>query len=237
MTFAGLLGLLVATSPERVRNALAALLVAYAGFHAASLHQKHDAVANGLGSTAEFIGQIERVRDAIEPGAHLLLINQPGSWLRAQFARDVLPVALDDPDLRVSVLTLMPGQEGPSPENRDRFPGMGAGLIVRKLGSQRIAIEGIQVSFEPRPQPVHEPVATPFRAASLVSGTRRQADGLRVTITSGDEGGAMGLEIETERPIETYTLLVWDLDVNRYADPPWERRRDAFVRIVDLASP
>ena len=65
---------------------------------------------NQIGTVEELASQIAHLKDNMTPGAHLLLVNAPGTFLRAQFAEEVLRILIQDSQLHVTILTMMPGQ-------------------------------------------------------------------------------------------------------------------------------
>ncbi|MEN8255153.1 MAG: hypothetical protein ABFR33_06745 [Verrucomicrobiota bacterium] len=224
VAFVGILGLLVSTRPAKWRNALAVLLGIYAVFHATKLYGKHKEVCGQPGSIREMAAQIDPVRGEIGKGGHLLLVNLPGPFLRAQFAQETFRVLLDDPKLKVQVLTMMPGQNGTPMQPGDAPPSMGADIVLRKEGKNRLIVEG------QRGQRVQEYEHFPFSWASLEPGREHRTPELGAHILAGDSLGATAIEFTLPDPIERYQVLVWEADPD-FTQHPWLRRANARVRL------
>jgi len=248
VAFVGLLGLLVSSRPAKWRNMLAIALGVYAVFQAARLHGKHLEICEQPGSIREMAAQLDPVRGLIGKGSHLLLVNQPGSFIRAQFAQETFRVLLNDPELTVQVLTMMPGQNGTRMLPGDLPPAMGAGVVLRRDGENKLVVEG------QRHQRVQEYERFPFSWASLESGRKycigsyvgqaslpahlRRQDAcatpeLEAHILAADPLGATAIEFILPDPVDRHQILVWEAypDVTEH---PWIRRANARVRLVEI---
>jgi hypothetical protein len=222
--FVGILGLLIATRAARWRMVLSVGLGFYATFHAVALHRKHMEICGQPGSLREMAAQLEPLRERIKPGARLLLINEPGPFLRAQFTEEILRVLLDDPKLSVQVLTMMPGQNGTRVLPGDPPPAMGAGIGLRRNGINKLLLQGL-----PR-QAVQEQEHFPFAWASLTSGAVHRTPELEAHILQSRESVATGIEFILPEPLDDYQILVWEAG-STVTEHPWDRRSKATVRL------
>jgi len=225
VAFVGLLGLLANTRPPKWPNTLAVALGIYAVFQAARLNGKHLEICEQPGSIREMAAQLDPVRGQIGKGSHLLLVNQPGSFLRAQFAQEIFRVLLNDPELTVQVLTMMPGQNGTLMLPGDPPPAMGAGIVLRRSGENNLVVEG------QRHQRVQEYERFPFSWAGLESGQDHRTSELEARILRGDPRGATAIDFVLPEPTSRYQILVWEADPN-VTEHPWVRRSNARVRLV-----
>ena len=225
VAFVGILGLLATTRPRGwPRNTLVFVLGFYALFHAAKLHDKHRLICEQPGTIREMSEQLAPLRGQIDPGGHLLLVNVPGYFLRAQFMEETLRVLFNDPELTVQVLTMMPGQDGTLLLPGDPPPDMGGGIVVRREGECRLIVEGRHG------QRVQEYERFPFSWASLETGQEHRTPALNAHILSGEPRGATSIEFILSEPITPYHLLIWEADPD-YTLHPWLRRAKARVRL------
>lgn len=231
---AGLLGLLVVKCPPKWHSVLSLLVGAYAVFHAVQLHGKLRTIVDQPGSVAEMAAQLEPVRGSIARGGHLLLVNEPGRLFRAQFAQAILRILLDDPALRVDVLTMMPGQDASPWRRGDPFvPAMGAGVQVRRSGPRRLILEGSPTPPGERPQHVQEYGFTPFAWSHLDRAAVYRTQDLEAHVLAGDAGGATKLEFVLPETLDRYQILVWEADGRDPTEHPWRRRKNATVRLAE----
>jgi hypothetical protein len=229
IAFVAVIGLIISTRPRKWKTPLLVLLGAYAGFHAVKLHNKHIEICNQPGSVQELFEQIKPIREKINKGGHLLLINEPGLFVRAQFSQEILRVLLDDPDLTVNVLTMMPGQNGTLWEPGNPLPLMGAGVQVHRNGTNGIILKGS------RSQRIQEYGLKRFAWSNLESRRKYQTStGLKAHILEGSADGATAIEFELPEPTEAYQVLIWEADCRNLNDHPWTRRKNASVRLVEL---
>jgi len=224
VAFVGVLGLWVATRPVGWKNMLTIVLGTYAVFHTIKLNGKHRLIAEQSGSVSEMTEQLHPIRGEITPGSHLLLINLPGSFLRAQFMKETLRVLFDDPTLSVQVLTMMPGQNGTVMLPGDPPPSMGADIVLRRGGEDKLIVEGA------RRQRVQEYEYFPFSWASLLTGEEHRTSELKARILNGETRGATAIEFTLPEAIDQYQVLVWRADTN-FAQHPWLRRAHAHVQL------
>jgi len=225
VAFAGLLGLLVSSRPAKWRNVLAVGLGVYAVFQATKLHGKHLEICEQPGSIREMAAQLDPVRGQIAKGGNLLLINVPGYFLRAQFMQETIRVLFDDPKLDVQVLTMMPGQNGTRVLPGNPPPAMGADVVLRRSGENKLVVEG-QLH-----QRVQEYERFPFSWASLESDRKHHTPTLDAQILTGGALGAMAIEFTLPDPIGQYQILVWEADPD-FTEHPWTRRANARVRLI-----
>ncbi|RKX40277.1 MAG: hypothetical protein DRP64_12880 [Verrucomicrobia bacterium] len=225
VAFVGILGLLAASRPAKWRNALALAVGLYAVFQSAKLYGKHREICGQLGSVREMAAQLDPVRRQIGKGDHLLLVNVPGYFLRAQFMQETIRVLFDDPKLDVQVLTMMPGQNGTPMRPGDSPPTMGAGVVLRREGTSKLIVEGS------RRQRVQEYERFPFSWASLEPGREHRTPELEAHILAGDSLGATAIEFTLPEPLDRYQILVWEADPD-FTEHPWIRRANARVRLV-----
>ncbi len=224
VAFVGLLGLLIATRPPRWRNGLALALGIYAVFHAVQLNEKHRMICEQPGSIREMAAQLKPIQGQIVPGSHLLLVNVPGSFLRAQFMEETLRILFDDPSLTAQVLTMMPGQDGTVLLPGDPPPNMGSGVVLKQIGARKLTITGRGG------QRVQEYERFPFAWASLESDREYQAPMFKARILSGEARGATAIEFSFPEPVDQYQILVWEANPD-FTQHPWNRRANAHVRL------
>lgn len=233
VAYVGILGLLVAKSPPRWRSMLAVGLGAYAAFHTIQLHSKHRTIVEQPGSVQEMAEQLEPVENEIAPGAHLLLVNEPGRLFRAQFTQEILRVLLADPALAAQVVTMMPGQDAPAPRRADAFvPSMGAGAQLRRSGPNQFTLEGHGSAPEQQAQHVQEYGFTPFAWSRLDRPATYRTPTLEARVLAGDATGSTRLELVLPEPLERYQILVWEADGGDRGEDPRQRRRKARVRLA-----
>lgn len=228
VAFAGILGLLISTRPKKWQAPLLLLFGAYTAFHAVKLHAKHLEIASQPGSVRELAEQIEPVRGRLKKGGRLLLANEPGQFVRAQFSQETLRVLLDDPGLTVDVLTMMPGQNGTLWNPGGPLPMMGAGVRLRRNGTHNLVLDGGK-------QRIQEYGLKRFAWAKLDGGgIYRTTTGLEAHILGGEAGGATAIEFTLPDPLDTYQILVWEADCRNINEHPWVRRKNAKVRLSTL---
>ncbi|MCK4563947.1 MAG: hypothetical protein KAU94_04680 [Verrucomicrobia bacterium] len=228
VAFVALLGLLVSTRPKKWQTPLAVLLGAYVAFHAVKLYGKHIEITDQPGSVREMTQQIESVRGKINKGGHLLIVNQPGMFVRAQFTQEILRVVLNDPELSVDVLTMMPGQNGTLWKPGDPPPLMGAGVQLHRKGTHALVLQGGR-------QRIQEYGLKRFAWSKLDGGrTYRTSTGLEARVLAGGTNGAIAIEFVLPEPLATCQILVWEADHRNLNDHPWVRRENASVRLVEL---
>jgi hypothetical protein len=231
VAFVGILGLFVATRSIRWRWGLCFLLAAFMVFQSLKLYGRHVELAGQPGSVQEMLRQLEPVRNQIKPADHLLTVNTPGLFVRAQFMQDILRVVLDDPELRVDVLTMMPGQNGTAWEAGDPLPVMGAGVQVRWEDTRRLIISGRVLGSNIPPCRIQEYGHISFNWSPLDTGSQRANATFRSTILAGGPAGASAIEFEFFQDIENPKILVWNADCSDLNEHPWDRRKDASVAL------
>lgn len=226
VAFVALLGLLASYPPSpKWRNAQALALCVYATFHSAKLYDKHRTICRQPGSVREMAAQLDPVRGQIERGGHLLLVNLPGAFLRAQFMEETLRVLFDDPDLKVQVLTMMPGQNGTPLKPGDPPPAMGADVVLQRKGENSLIVQGRNH------QRVQEYERYPFSWAALESGRKYRTPELEAHILEADSLGATAIQFTTPDFLDRYQILVWEASPD-FTRHPWIRRTNAEVRLV-----
>ncbi len=227
VAFVGLLGLLVATRQAKWRNMLILVLGIYTVFHTIQLNRKHRLICEQPGTVREMAGQLDSVHDQIKKGGHLLLVNVPGYFLRAQFMKETFRILFDDPELTVQVLTMMPGQNGTQMLAGDLPPTMGAAVVLRRVGENKLIVAGKQY------QRVQEYERFPFSWANLESGKEYRTPELKARILTGEARGATAIEFTLPEPVDQYQILIWKADSD-FTQHPWIRRANARVRLESL---
>ncbi len=228
VAFVGIVGLFVSTRPKKWQTPLVLLLGVYVAFHAVKLHGKQVEISDQPGSVREMALQIEPVRGDIRKGAHLLLVNEPGWFVRAQFSQEMLRVLLDDPNLTVEVLTMMPGQNGTLWNPGDPLPLMGAEVQLHTEETHILIVQGGR-------HRIQEHGLKGFAWTTLEGGEiYRTPNGLKAHILAGETKGATAIKFILPEPLSTYQLLVWQADHQNLNDHPWVRRENAVVRLVNL---
>ena len=234
VAFIAILSILASELKPKMKWVCCILFGAFTAFQSVKLHNKHVVIAEQPGSVREMVGQIEPVREKIARGGHVLLVNTPGLFVRAQFAEDVLRVVFDDPNLRVDVLTMMPGQNGTPVIPGDSPPAMGAGVCVGQAGARSVVVEGRSLHQGLRSHRVQEYGLKRFNWAPLKDGATYQTDGFNVKILDGDPLGASKIEFEFMEPVENAQVLVWRADCSDLSGHPWVRRKNAVVELLSL---
>ena len=224
VAFVGLLGLWIATRSTGWKNMLSIALGAYAVFHAIKLNGKHQLITEQPGSIREMAEQLNPIREQITPGSHLLLINLPGYFLRAQFVEETLRILFDNPTLKVQVLTMMPGQNGTVMLPGDPPPSMGADVVLRREGENKLIVTGSQR------QRVQEYEHFPFSWSNLAAGEEHWTPELKARILSGGTRGATAIEFSFPDAVDQYQIWVWQAgsDLTQH---PWLRRTHAQVQL------
>jgi hypothetical protein len=230
VAFAGLLGLMLAAFPRRWRIPFALLMLVYVVFHATTLRHRHSVLAKNAPSVQEMFSQVEPVRDQIEGADRLLLVNFPGYFVRAQFAQDMFRVVYDRPDLKVDVLTMMPGQSGTSLwKPGDAWPVMGAGVRVIREGDRKIRLAG-RVLAAGQPQHTIQEESTPdFNWSQLTAGECYSTPTLEACVVQSSSAGATELSFTFFQPLEGVVVLVWSADCSDLNAHPWSRLKKATV--------
>lgn len=224
VAYVGILGLAALRFPK-VGTLLSILLAAYAMFQSVKLYERHAEVAAQPGSVREMLRQIEPVRAQIQDTDHLLLVNTPGLFVRAQFMQEILRVVLDAPDLTADVLTMMPGQNGTQWRSGDPLPLMGGGVQVRRTSDRDLVLSGRASTL------IQEPGLKSFNWVSLDSGIYRTPR-LEVTIRSGSSRGASEVAVRLSEALENYVVLNWQADGSNLSLHPWTRREQAVVKVL-----
>jgi len=232
VAYAGLLGLIIVRFPRRWRVPLSLLLFLYAGFQAFELHRRCEIQAKGSGSVREMLEQVEPERTKIENTDHLLLVNLPGFFVRAQFAQDIFRVAFDRPELLVDVLTMMPEQNGRVWQPGEAWPVMGAGVQVARTGKQSLRLTGRVLAADQPPHTVQEEDILDFKWAPLVEGECFRTTTLEARINGSTPAGATVLSFVFNRSLDGSVVLVWCADCSDLSEHPWSRRRKAVVHAL-----
>lgn len=235
VAYAGIIGLLAATRPPKMQTVLSVLIGAYALFQTLELRGRHKAIAAQPGSVREMIRQLEPVRDRIEKGDRLLLVNLPGMFVRAQFAQDILRVALHDPELQVDVLTMMPGQNGAEWNAGDPPPVMGAGVLSGWKGGA-LTLRGRVFAPGQPPSRIQEPGLKHFNWAPLKAGSAYTTPALKAVVESADSVGATAVVFSLADRTPAPKLIIWHADCSNLSEHPWERRKKAVVELIALPS-
>ena len=226
VAFVGILALLISTRPKKWQVPLVLLLGAFAVFHTVKLHAKHVEITTQPGSIYELMEQLDPVRGQLRKGGHILLVNEPGQFVRAQFSQETLRILLDDPNLTVEVLTMMPGQNGTLWQSGDPLPLMGAGVQLRRKGTHQLVLEGRQH------QRIQKYGLKKFDWSKLDSRkVYRTTTGLEAHILDADAVGATAIEFILPEPLESYQILVWEADHRNINEHPWIRRKNSTVRL------
>ena len=229
VAFVGVVALVGATRSVRWQRILGVMLAGYVVFQSAELFQRHAELAKQPGSVQEMVRQIQPIRDQVQPGDHLLLVNVPGQFVRAQFAQEVFRVILNDPDLQVDVLTMMPGQNGSPWQSGDSLPVMGAGAQVRRNTERQFTLRGRVFSPNTMACRVQEEGLKGFNWTSLKAGTKKSNSDVEVVVLEGDEMGATALSFTYSDALKDCKFLVWHADCSKLNEHPWERRKNAVV--------
>ena len=232
VAWVGIGALFVSTRSSRLQHMLCLLLGVYVVFQSVELYRRHAAVAEQPGSVQEMLLQLEPVRNRIKPGDHLLLVNTPGLFVRAQFAQDILRVELEDPELMVDVLTMMPGQNGTEWNVGDPMPLMGAGLEVKWDDKTTLVLKGRSLPSDRRPCRIQEYGLKKFDWTPLETGVEITGNSYVVHIIDAEPHGATAIEFRVFQPSEQYKILVWHADCSNFNEHPWERRKKAAVTVV-----
>lgn len=228
VAFVGILGLLISTRPKKWKIPLSVLLGVYVAFHSVKLYGKHSEISEQPGSVRELAQQLEPVRKEIKKGSHLLLVNEPGWFVRAQFSEEMLRVLFDDPALTVDVLTMMPGQNGTEWSPGDPPPLMGASVQLKQPGNHKLVVQGGR-------QRIQEYGMKNFDWADLSVGkTYRTATDLTAQILAAEPDGATAIKFTLPEPLKMYQILVWEADFRNINAHPWERRKNASVRLIEF---
>ncbi|WP_372795321.1 hypothetical protein [Pontiella sp.] len=228
--FAGLLALAFSRDSKGWKSWSVGLLFIFALFQASRLYRRHHAIAGQPGSVAEMIRQVEPVRPELDGADRLLLVNLPGQFVRAQFVQDIFRVVLNDPELEVTVLTMMPGQNGTLWKPGDAYPVMGAGVQVQAAKPDRLLLTGRVVGIGQPPHTVQEPGLKAFAWVPLDAGTSR-TDLFTIEVLGGTPAGATGLDFNFFQPLENAAVLIWRADCIDLNAHPWDRRAGAEVSV------
>ena len=200
VAFVGAIALCLTRVPRRALWLAAGLCGIWIGVQAHTLRAKHDFFA--LDRTQVGLAQHLREVDHQLEGARartLLLLNFPGDWIDAQFAREAARVQLDDPGRELQVLTLMPPL--------DRQETYAEGLLWRPSQLRResphtlrVTSSGSLVDGAGRLFP-----SVRFEPGVRVAGPRL---GFEVEVLGGRGGRANDLRFHFPQPLEDYAL-VW----------------------------
>ena len=181
------------------------------------------------GSVEEMIAQLEPLRKKIQPADHLLLVNTPGLFVRAQFMQEILRIVWDAPQLKVDVLTMMPGQNGTLWSSGDAFPVMGAGVQAQWLDEQTLQLKGrISAPGQPRHR-IMEDGLKQFEWMPLKEGKSTSNQVFEARVVAADAVGATALDFTFFQPLENPRLLIWKADCSDLNAHPWDRRKSATV--------
>jgi hypothetical protein len=233
VAFAAMPALIASTRPPMQKYVISVLLGFFVAFHGVMLYNRHKVIAGKPGSVREMITQFEALPEEIEPGAHLLLVNLPGYFVRAQFCEAILRVAANDPELKVDVLTVMPEQNGVQWKHGDPLPVMGAFVVINQAGEKNLELMGRVLGKELPPHRIQQEGLKRFAWAPLEAGARyATSTGIEAVVADSDEGGATALAFDLPRKVAAYTLLVWRADCSELNEHPWDRRRDAKVERI-----
>ncbi|WP_136077634.1 hypothetical protein [Pontiella desulfatans] len=234
VALAGSIGLVLANQPLKRRLPLGVAMAAFVAFQAWALRARQAEIVNQPGSVQEMVRQLEPVRDAIRTSDHLLLVNLPGLFVRAQFVLDILRVELDNPDLAVDVLTMMPGQNGTEWHPGDPLPVMGAAVQVLPKGQHGLLLQGRALAPGQPPHRIQEYGLKQFNWSALDENEIHSTPSLQARIVSADPIGATGIEFEVPKPLGRHGILVWQADCSDLNAHPWARRKNATVRCMRL---
>ncbi len=191
---AGMACLLVSRPEGRLTrySAIAAILL-WTGHQAYSLARKNE-ILSVVPRQPQVMGR-QLAASPVPHGNRILLLNLPGDWLEAQFARDQLSVQLHDPSLDATVLTIMPATSD-----------MAAGIVEQKLDDSTLLVSTpAQSSLMVRgndPLPWH----------NLATGQRPGGSDIRVEISQGTETSCQIIKVTLPHPLREYSLLRWDPD-------------------------
>jgi len=233
VAFVGILGLIVSTRPKKWQTPLVVLLGVFAVFHAIKLQAKQVEITFQPGSVLELSEQIKPVKGQLKKGGRLLLVNEPGQFVRAQFSQEILRILLDDPDLTVDVLTMMPGQNRTLWSSGDPLPMMGAGVQLQRKGTHGLVLQGGK-------QRIQEYGLKRFAWSKLEEeggGIYRTTAGLEAQVLAGGVNGATSIEFILPEPLDTYQILVWKADCSNLNENPWIRRKNATVQFEESLNP
>ncbi len=228
----GMLALLAETRSVLLSRLLCLALAGFTVFQSVALYNRHLEISNQSGSVREMLEQLEPVRDQIKPADRLLLVNTPGLFVRAQFVENILRVAFDDPDLRVDVLTMMPGQNGTEWKSGDALPVMGAGVEVQWKESTVLELSGKVLSPGTPASRIQEKGMKQFSWLPLHTGSKGSNALFSARISAGNEEGATSIEYRFNEVPEQPILAVWHADCSNLNEHPWERRKKARVRLM-----
>lgn len=203
VALAGLLATAISVAGRRTPNSptpayytfICVCALLWSGYHALLLGAKIEWTTRPRFTLATE-RRLRELKDQIPRGGRALALNLPGSWIDAQFAEDQFRWTLDDPDLRVRVLTLVPpafsGRAGPQlrvlAENR-------FGLYAPPDAPPEAAV------LDNRENPFETPPFTPGRR---IAGERL---GFEVRIISGYERVCTAAEFMLPDPLSGYTFV------------------------------
>ena len=123
---------------------------------------------------------------------------------------------------------MMPGQNGTRWNPGDPLSMMGAGVQLHRKGTHGLVVQGGK-------QRIQEYGLKRFAWSKLDGGgTYRTTTGLEARILAGDANGATAIEFILPEPVATYQIMVWEADHRNLDDHPWNRRKHAKVRLVEL---
>lgn len=231
VAFVGLLVLFAATRSNHWKNGLSLLLVLYTVFQTMELHKRHTEIMQQPGSVEEMLGQLEPVRDQMKPDEHLLLVNVPGLFVRGQFMEEILRVVWKAPELKVDVLTMMPGQNGTLWNPGDAYPVMGAGVQAQWFGEKVLKLKGRVVESGQPPHRIMEDGMKQFDWVQLEEGSTASNQMFEARVSAVDSVGATALDFTFFQPLENPRLLIWKADCSDLNAHPWDRRKNATVQL------
>jgi hypothetical protein len=171
----------------------------WAGHQAWKLRKEHEIISKP-GIMQSMQRQLNELPGAIPKGAELLIVNLPGdSTVQAQFTEYQLRVQLDDPTLKVDVLTLMPSS-GDMGENARLF----------RQGGNVLLIHGGSPADASKQTSIHESGSSPFPAISYRSGariTREDRLDFTVEIVAGQKDRCNALRFDLPKALDDYIIL------------------------------
>ncbi len=154
------------------------------------LRQKNTRLMERPRASKAIARQVEENAERLAGRRRLLLVDLPGDIFQAQFAESQLRVVLRDPELEVTVLTVMPLP-----------PRSGAGTRFARLGERAFRLVGASPNGGDR---------FPFPRYSLAPGASYRAPrGVEVRVAGGDGSGATSLDVYLPLPLAAYEVLAW----------------------------
>ena len=144
--------------------------------------------------------QIKRDLQALPKGSDVLILNLPGDWLAAQFTGSMLRVMLNDPNLNVRVLTVMP-----------TTGSMGADIVTRAEGEHTLYVEGGAERGGIARAPLLDQGLVKFPWLRLDAGriVTKPRVGFEVEVVAGDGDRCSIARFTLPKPLRNYVVLRW----------------------------